>query len=169
MSTLWVIVGITLIIVCLTDDETNINQKNLENNKVDMPYEKKDLLTKTEHSFYKILKSKCDEENLIICPKVRLEDIVNVTTRENKLKWRGYIKSRHIDFLLCDYDLNVIAGLELDDYSHNSKKAQQTDLFKNNLFENIGIPLFRIKTNTLYEEEITKLICTIKGEICNYH
>ena len=66
------------------------------------PYEKKLLLTKTEYAFYKILKEKCDSRNLLICPKVRMEDFVKVTDKKNVLKYRGYIRSRHIDFLICN-------------------------------------------------------------------
>lgn len=141
----------------------NQEEKEPESTPQEMPYEKKMLLTKTEYSFYKTLKSKCDEANLLICPKVRLEDIANVTSKENVQKWRGYIKSRHVDFIICDANLKVIAALELDDYSHNDKRAQKTDEFKNNLFVKIGIPLFRIKTNSKYEEEIDKMIAAIKS------
>lgn len=129
----------------------------------EMPYEKKKLLTFTEYSFYKILKSKCDAANLLICPKVRLEDIANVTSKENIQKWRGYIKSRHVDFLICDENLKIMAAIELDDYSHNNQKAQKTDEFKNNLFSKIGIPLLRIKTGSKYDEEIDNVIYYIKS------
>lgn len=109
------------------------------------PYEKKWLLTKTEYAFYNILKKKCDQRNIIICPKVRMEDFLNVTDKKNISKYRGYIKSRHIDFILCNKNLYLLAGLELDDYSHESPKARHIDEFKNNVFQTIQIPLFRVK------------------------
>lgn len=90
------------------------------------------LLTKTEYGFWKCLKQKCDEKGFIICPKVRMEDFLSVTVKDKKqlMKYRGYIKSRHIDFMICDSALHILAGLELDDRSHNSANAQKTDLFK---------------------------------------
>ncbi len=126
----------------------------------DLPYKKRQLLTKTEYIFYNTLRKKCDETHLLICPKVRFEDFIEVTEKEyRKLqKFRGYIKSRHIDFLICDSKLNILAGLELDDKSHNTKKAIQTDNFKNNVFRKIGIPLFRIKTSQNYKSEIQHII-----------
>ena len=78
-----------------------------------LPYEKDMLLTKTEYAFYNILKSKCDEANMLICPKVRLEDFVKVTDKENINKWRGHIRSRHVDFLICDSKLKIVAAIEL--------------------------------------------------------
>ena len=62
------------------------------------PYEKKYLLTKTEYAFYHELRKKCDEKGFLVFPKIRLEDYIKVNTKENALKYRGYIKSRHIDF-----------------------------------------------------------------------
>ena len=99
-----------------TDPEPDEPEQTL----MQYPYRKKYLLTKAEYIFYKLLKSKCDERNMLICPKVRLEDFIQVTAKEQVYKYRGYIKSRHIDFLLCDSGLNIIAAVELDDNSHRT-------------------------------------------------
>lgn len=130
------------------------------------PYAKKLLLTKTEYRFYKILKVKCDQKGILICPKVRMEDFLYVTARENVGKYRGYIKSRHIDFILCDENLYMLAGLELDDPSHHTASAKAVDQFKNNVFKSIKVPLYRIATEPeLYEKRITEMlkeICRVK-------
>lgn len=119
-----------------------------------MPYKKKNLLTNTEYQFYKTLKIICDKKQLLICPKVRLEDFINVTTQDEKMKYRGYIKSRHIDFILTDDNLHILCGIELDDSSHNTLKAAKTDDFKNQLFSTIGVPLIRIPVGTDYTAPI---------------
>lgn len=126
------------------------------------PYRKKYLLSKNEYAFYKILKSKCDENNLLICPKVRLEDIIEVNTKQNINKYRGYIRSRHVDFILCDNKLNVLCAIELDDNSHNTSKAKKIDDFKNKLFESVNLPLHRIKN--YYENNIDKIIAELKKD-----
>jgi hypothetical protein len=131
-----------------------------KNNK--LPYKQKPLLTKTEYTFYKVLKSECDKYNIIICPKVRMEDFLSITDKTKYQKWRGHVKSRHIDFMLCDNNLNLIAGLELDDKSHNTSSAKETDGFKNDVFKSIGLPLFRIKTNSNYKNEIHNMLSNIK-------
>ncbi len=123
------------------------------------PYERKMLLTPTEYRFYKILKERCDKARLLICPKVRMEDFLYVTDRRNMNKYRGYIKSRHIDFILCDRDLHMLAGLELDDLSHSAPAAVRVDLFKNNVFKKIGVPLYRIPVEPrLYRTRIDEMI-----------
>lgn len=121
------------------------------------PYRRKYLLTKTEYRFYKELRVVCDKKNIIICPKVRLEDFIDVTCNEERAKYRGYIKSRHVDFVLCDNDLNILAAIELDDYSHNSESAIRIDEFKDNLFKEIGIPLNRIKVTSDYKQQIKNI------------
>lgn len=123
------------------------------------PYKKKMLLTKAEYTFYNTLKPLCDNANLIICPKVRMEDFLEITDKQNYRKYRGYVKSRHIDFLICDSKLHVIAGVELDDKTHNLEKTKQTDDFKNQVFKAIAIPLYRIKVSSgIYNDQITKMI-----------
>ena len=123
------------------------------------PYEKKMLLTAAEYRFYRILKERCDHYHLLICPKVRMEDFLYVTDRRNLNQYRGYIKSRHIDFILCDRDLYMLAGVELDDTSHNTSAAEKTDAFKNNVFKKIGVPLYRIPVEPkLYKTRINEII-----------
>lgn len=123
------------------------------------PYEKKMLLTAAEYRFYKVLKERCDKNHLLICPKVRMEDFLHVTDRRNISKYRGYIKSRHIDFIICDKDLHMLAGLELDDSSHNTRAAAGTDAFKNNVFKKIEVPLYRIPVEPkLYKNRIDEMI-----------
>ena len=128
------------------------------------PYQKKHLLTKEEYKFYKVLKESCREYEYIICPKVRLEDFIQVTDKKNIMKYRGYIKSRHIDFLICDKNLYILAGIELDDNSHYQEQAQKTDDLKNNIFKEIKIPLFRIKETTNYELQIELLLNDLKKQ-----
>lgn len=126
------------------------------------PYAEKMLLTRTEYGFYKILKEVCDQNKMLICPKVRMEDFLEVTDKQNYMKYRGYIKSRHIDFMLCDSSLRIIAGLELDDNTHKKSSAQETDDFKNNVFKTVGIPLYRVKTYSgTYKEQLEKIMAEL--------
>lgn len=131
------------------------------------PYARKMLLTKAEYSFYKILKEICDQNKILICPKVRMEDFLEVTDKKNYMKYRGYIKSRHIDFMLCDSDLRIIAGLELDDNSHKKSNVQEKDDFKNNVFKTVNIPLYRVKmSDGSYKDRLEKIMLElIKPEV----
>lgn len=125
------------------------------------PFTKKGLLTKAEYSFWKILKPKCDIHNLLICPKVRIEDFIHINEKDFKKRqsYRGRIKSRHIDFILCDSKLNVLAGLELDDNSHLTKKVAEVDRTKDNIFSSIQIPLYRVlMRDGFYDKQIDGIL-----------
>ena len=127
------------------------------------PYKKRNLLTKTEYKFYKVLKKECDRRDYLICPKVRMEDFLEVTCKENRLKYRGYIKSRHIDFIICDSELRMLCGIELDDYTHDTREAKKADVFKNNVFKKIAVPLFRIYVGQeSYEEQLQEVFYRLK-------
>lgn len=144
------------------------------------PYKRKMLLTKTEYAFYQKLKAKCDENKYIICPKVRLEDIAGVDEKEiagivpdnkkdnlrgGKQRYRNHVKSSHIDFVICNSKLYLLAGLELDDKSHFSKKASDKDEQKNKIFNKIGLLLFRIPVEPeKYDEQIDKMLQVIKDK-----
>lgn len=130
-----------------------------------LPYKRDTLLTSAEYAFFQVLKWKCDPHKYMICPKVRMEDFLIVTDKEHREKYRGYVKSRHIDFLLCDSDLHILAGIELDDSSHNGKEAKKTDQFKNDVFKQIGVPLFRIKAGRgTYEAQIDEMLSAFGGQ-----
>lgn len=125
-------------------------------------YQKHMILTKTEQTFFDVLYSKCKEKEILIFPKVRLEDFIKVVATENYNGYRNRIKSRHIDFLLCDRNLNIIAAIELDDPSHNTEQAAMVDKFKNNLYNTVGIRLYRIKTDEYYPDRIDEILNSSK-------
>ena len=103
-----------------------------------LPYEiNETILTERERSFYRILKPVADKLELQICPKVRLADIVSIKKgTKDWQKWFNKIRSKHVDFLLCDYDMNIVLLLELDDSSHESERAKKNDALKNAIFGN---------------------------------
>lgn len=114
------------------------------------------LFTKTELKFYRELIKITEELNLVIFPKIRLADIF----KHNEYKDFNKIKSKHIDFLLCDKsNCRIKLAIELDDYSHNNIKAIKNDNFKNEIFKQTNLPLIRIKVNNTYNlEEIKEKI-----------
>ena len=128
------------------------------------PYKKRNLLTKNEYPFFMQLRDACEDEKLYLLTKVRLEDLCYTTSKSHTRKYRGYINSRHVDFVICDKKMNVLAAVELDDPSHNAKESKKTDAFKDNLFKTIGIPLYRIKTNgkNKYKQDIKELLAIIQ-------
>lgn len=110
-----------------------------------VPYEPNEtILTERERAFYRILRPIADKLELQICPKVRVADIVSIKkgTRDWQ-KWFNKIRSKHVDFLLCDYDMNIVLMIELDDRSHETERARKNDALKNAIF---GDRLVRIRS-----------------------
>lgn len=160
-----IILGILYILPKRNTESENSGRKRRYKQPIDysyMPYRKAYILTKTEHTFFIILVREALKHKLLVCPKVRLEDVAFVTDKKNRNRYRGYIKSRHVDFVLMDAQCNTVAAIELDDPSHNTKKAADTDRFKDELFKAINVPLFRIKTGTNFTEEIATALDSIK-------
>lgn len=121
-----------------------------------LPYEMNEtILTERERSFYRILRPIADKLELQICPKVRVADIVSIKkgTRDWQ-KWFNKIRSKHVDFLLCDYDMNIVLIIELDDRSHETERAKKNDALKNAIF---GNKLVRIRS---LKDDIEGIITT---------
>lgn len=116
------------------------------------------ILTERERAFYRILKPVADRLELQICPKVRVADIVSIKKdTKDWQKWFNKIKSKHVDFLLCDYDMNIVLLIELDDRSHETERARKNDRLKNAIF---GNRLVRIRS--LKEDVEAVIVAALK-------
>lgn len=119
-----------------------------------LPYRKKSsLLTVAERNFYDVLKPVANEHNSEVFIKVRLEDLLTIPPyTRNTLKWRGYVRSRHIDFILCDRDrIKPLCAIELDDSSHDTERARKIDATKTQILDAAGLPLLRIRAAYSYD------------------
>jgi hypothetical protein len=89
-----------------------------------------------------------------------MEDIIEVNSGLEKKEAYGYrsrIKSRHIDFVICDRDtLEILMCIELDDRSHNTKKAKEADAFKDKALKDAGVTLIRIPASSAYSDTYIK-------------
>lgn len=122
--------------------EKNISQRKDFSN----CYQPKYLLTKNEWLSHKKLKQIADEKGLIICPKVRLLDIVEPRKGEKDYKTLFYkIQAKHLDFVICNSNMKVLAVLELDDSSHDKKDRQQRDTFVDEVLKSCGYQVIRTR------------------------
>lgn len=113
--------------------------------------------------FYNTLKPVCDKYGYIVCPKVGLKDFIIVTKKRDYIKWFRKISQKHVDFLICDKKLRPVLAIELDDKSHELKKAKKNDEFKNELYKHINLPLIRVKAAQYYRyQDIDSIISRIK-------
>lgn len=109
------------------------------------PYRARTILTKREYQFYLLLQRETARRGLLICPKVGLKDLMEVTSRRNYMKYFHKIAQKHVDFVVCDRELRVLFAVELDDGSHDNGNARKRDQFKNQAFRAAKIPLKRIR------------------------
>lgn len=113
------------------------------------------ILTPTELAFFNTLLPVINGQWHIFT-KVRLEDIIKVkkgVERKVAYGFRSRIKSRHIDFVLCEKDtLEILMCIELDDRSHQTAKAQKADQFKNQALKDADLTLTRIPARASYSE-----------------
>lgn len=110
-----------------------------------MPYTAAKLLTRREYAFFKALQPLAQKYNLMICPKIRLADLVSVPQETKEAKWFNYIKAKHVDFTLCDMDLRVKLIIELDDSTHDRPDRQTRDDFVDRVFQQINIKLLHVR------------------------
>ncbi len=109
------------------------------------PYRARPILTKREYGFYLLLRREAEKRNLLICPKVGLKDLMEVASRKNYMKYFAGISQKHVDFVICNRNLEVLFALELDDRSHDTKEAEKRDQFKDRAFRAAKIPLKRVR------------------------
>ena len=126
-------------------------------------YQKRYLLTKNEYSQYKKLKQYADSNNLLICPKVRLLDLIEPRRGDPKYKTFFYkIQAKHVDFVICDHNLYVKAILEIDDSSHDQENRKERDEFVDCILRDVGYAV--IRTRYITEDTLSTLKQVLSGQ-----
>lgn len=129
--------------------------------KQELPYRKKRILTEHERNFYSHLKAVSEELGLICMCQVCLSEIVFVPRgTENYMSWFGYLRGRHVDFVLCNQDFSTAVVIELDDSSHDREKRKERDEKVNKILESAGIKIihFRYWTPEQIKKEVTEIV-----------
>lgn len=112
-------------------------------------YQRKYLLTKNEYREYMTLRQLAAEKDLVICPKVRLLDIIEPRKGEKDYKSLFFkVQAKHVDFVICDKDLRIKAILELDDNSHDQKDRQDRDAFVDQILTSVGYKVIHTRSVT---------------------
>lgn len=64
-----------------------------------------------------------------------------------KADWKQFrhIKGYHLDFVICNQIGDIVAAVELDDSTHDNRKAQERDAKKNKWLNDADIKLIRIR------------------------
>ncbi|MDP1814529.1 MAG: DUF2726 domain-containing protein [Leadbetterella sp.] len=133
-------------------------------------YQKKNrVMNESEQALFINLQKALGDTHIVLS-KVRIEDFVEVNKEKAhsyKNHWglRGRIKSRHVDFLVCDRaSTKPLLAIELDGKSHNGKQRQERDHFVDELYKAINLPIEHISVGGNFLELSQKIKETLNGE-----
>lgn len=112
-------------------------------------YQARQILTKRELQEYLKLKQYADARGWLICPKIRLFDLIEPKRGAgNRQTLINKIQAKHVDFVLVDQDMNLIGVLELDDKTHDRADRQERDGFVREALEGAGITMIQTRSIT---------------------
>jgi hypothetical protein len=114
------------------------------------------LLSRGENVFYQTLR-RAIPAHLMICPKVRMGDILNCSGEAWKAGFGARISQKHVDFILADTDTTAIAlAIELDDRTHKQRNRQERDEFVDKAFAAAKVPILRIPAAAAYDLRVLR-------------
>lgn len=125
-------------------------------------YRRKSVLTAPERQFYTVLKQLVRGHQVLA--KVRLADLVGADERHLRRKSNfEHIKSRHIDFVICDCEWSPVLAIELDDSSHRRPDRAARDRDVNRILKIAALPLVRIPVTRSFDPSAIakKLLATL--------
>jgi hypothetical protein len=152
-ASIWVVLGLLVLVMALSPWLESRSTRRKERPR-SYPYEAREaLFTPTELAFLHALKAAAPDCD--IHGKVRLEDVIAARRGLPKAdleRARGYIKSRHLDFVLCCPETGrVRCAVELDDASHRRPDRQRADDIKTRAMQAAGVPLVRVRPARTYD------------------
>ena len=115
-------------------------------------YSREFLLSRGEMAFYRVL-VRALPPGLVVCPKVRLADLINCPGDAWRQGFGGRISGKHVDFVLADAaTLGIRLVIELDDRSHARSDRRDRDTFVDRALEAADIPILRVPAAAKYDE-----------------
>ena len=127
-------------------------------------YQPVSLLTAREQKEYQKLRLYAQEANVLICPKVRLLDLVTPKTgRRNYQTLLRKVMSKHVDFVICNQDMKVLGIIELDDTTHLRKDRMERDEFVDAVLKGSGYKI--VHTWEIKKEDMDQILGITAPEI----
>jgi uncharacterized protein DUF2726 len=123
------------------------------------------LLSKAEQSFFEILRNVALDH--IVFAKVRLADLVEADERHRS--WQANfnrVRSKHIDFVICDLLFRPVVAVELDDKSHLLPHRRERDEVVDRLFAAVDLPLARFSVRSRYNPDEVRRVLLAKLQDC---
>ena len=116
----------------------------------------KALMSPGELKFFRALEAAVGSRYRVFS-KVRLADIVQPAKTGNRSAWYaafGVIKSKHVDFVVCEPDtMEFRLVVELDDKSHERSDRAERDQKVDVILAQAGIPVLHVPARAGYSAE----------------
>ena len=117
---------------------------------------KKALMSPGELKFFRALDAAVGGHYRVFS-KVRLADIVQPAKTGNRNAWYsafGFIKSKHVDFVVCDSDtMEFRLVVELDDKSHERVDRAERDRKVDDVLTQANLPVLHFPARASYSAE----------------
>jgi len=107
------------------------------------------LLSKPEKDFYNILREVFNTHTILA--KVRLADLVE--TERHHPNWQSNfnrVKSKHIDFIICDAWLCPLVAVELDGSSHQAADREKRDDLVDQILQEAELEIVHVPRQKRY-------------------
>jgi hypothetical protein len=113
---------------------------------------KETLLSESELDFFHVLECVIPD-NTMIAPKVRLGDVIGCSESDWQAGHGPRISAKHLDFVLIERgSSHILAGIELDDRSHDRPDRRDRDIFIEKAMAAAQVPLLRVKVARSYSQ-----------------
>lgn len=114
------------------------------------PFYAKQLLSQPEQILFHRLVKALPEH--IILAQVQVSQVLGVHKGFNFYEWNNRINRLSYDFVVCNKDGSVLAVIELDDKSHESKERVEADKRKDRATGAAGIRMVRWNVKAIPDE-----------------
>lgn len=121
-------------------------------------YQSRALFSPNEKAAYLKLKDIADKRGYIIFAKVRLLDLLEpIKDHPNYRALFNKVQAKHVDFVLCNFELVPYIVIELDDNSHNAPKRKERDRFVDEVLTQCGYQIIHTReiSSNIFNELIT--------------
>lgn len=106
------------------------------------------ILTQREKKAYYIILEYCVKNKLALFSKIRMADFItpkNTVHNKDFYFWFNKISAKHVDFLIVqEGSFKPLLAIEIDDETHLRYERQERDIFVDNVYYSIGIPILHI-------------------------
>ena len=115
------------------------------------------LLSKPERYFYKVLRETFSRYTILT--KVKLADLIEANVHPRWQTNFTWIRSKRIDFVICDAGLSPLVAVELDDSSPKCVDQQEYDTLVDRILREASLEIVHVPKQKQYRHnELRQLL-----------